>query len=132
MELYEKLIDGEVTIGTFLNLGSAVASECAAIAGFDYVIVDLEHSQFGINEAAEAFLRAERRGMSALARVPEISRAWILKLLDAGAKGIIVPGVKNFEEAEKLVAFSKYPPLGNRGFCPTRVSDFGYGNAFVS
>ena len=42
MELYEKLIDGEVTIGTFLNLGSAVASECAAIAGFDYVIVDLD------------------------------------------------------------------------------------------
>ena len=53
MKLIDKIRNGERTAGTFLNLGSAVAAECAAIAGFDYVIIDLEHSQFGFPEAAD-------------------------------------------------------------------------------
>ena len=130
MKLIDKIRNGERTAGTFLNLGSAVAAECAAIAGFDYVIIDLEHSQFGFPEAADMIKTAALRGMPALVRVPEISRAWILKLLDAGAGGIVVPGLKTKEEAERLVQLSKYPGLGSRGFCPTRVCDFGYGDAF--
>ena len=52
--------------------------------------------------------------------------------LDVGAEGIIIPGLKTREEAEKIVEYGKYTPLGSRGFCPTRVCEFGYGDAFAN
>lgn len=128
--LLEKLNGGEKPVGTFLNLGSQTAAECVAIAGLDYFIVDLEHSPFGLTEAADCIRTGKMRGISPLVRIPEISRANILKLLDVGAEGIVIPGLKTKEEAEKIIEYGKYTPLGSRGFCPTRVCDFGYGTAF--
>ena len=128
----DRLKNGEKPIGTFLNLGSQTAAECVATAGMDYFIVDLEHSPFGLAEAADCIRMAKLKGISPLVRIPEISRANILKHLDVGAEGIIIPGLKTREEAEKIVEYGKYTPLGSRGFCPTRVCEFGYGDAFAN
>ena len=128
----DRLKNGEKPIGTLLNLGSQTAAECVAIAGMDYFIVDLEHSPFGLAEAADCIRMAKLKGISPLVRIPEISRANILKHLDVGAEGIIIPGLKTREEAEKIVEYGKYTPLGSRGFCPTRVCEFGYGDAFAN
>ena len=70
----DRLKNGEKPIGTFLNLGSQTAAECVAIAGMDYFIVDLEHSPFGLAEAADCIRMAKLKGISPLVRIPEISR----------------------------------------------------------
>ena len=125
--LLEKTRKGQRTTGSFLDTGSAASAECMAAAGLDYFIMDLEHSPYGISEAVECIRAAEGRGISPLVRIPEISRAYILKLLDAGAEGIVIPAVRTLEEAERIVEYGKYPPLGSRGYCPTRVNGFGSG-----
>ncbi len=119
------------SIGTFMQSAAAMISECAAIAGLDYVIIDLEHSQYGINEAMECIRASLLKGIIPLVRIPEISRNYILKLLDAGAKGLIIPGLKTVEEARRIVEFGKYTPVGSRGFAPTRVCEFGFNDPFA-
>lgn len=131
-KLLDKLQSGQQPRGTFLNLGSSTAAECVAIAGMDYFILDLEHSPFGFTESADCIRAAQLKGISPLVRIPEISRANILKNLDLGAEGIVIPGLRTREEAEKIVEFGRYYPMGGRGFCPTRTCDFGYGDAFAN
>ena len=93
----------------------------------DYVIVDTEHSPAGIESAAAQIAAAQGAGLTALARANEISRTAVLRLLDVGAQGVVVPCVETVEEVRELVRYAKFAPLGNRGFCPTR--DGGWGHA---
>lgn len=125
-QLLEKYRRGQRTIGTFLNLGTGVSAECLGLAGLDYFIVDTEHSPSGLAEAADCIRGAELRGITPLVRIGEISRSSILKALDVGAKGLVIPGVKTAEEIRRIVSFGKYPPMGERGFCPTRCCGYGY------
>jgi 4-hydroxy-2-oxoheptanedioate aldolase len=125
-ECYEA---GKQSIGTFLNLGSGVSAECLGIAGVDYFIFDTEHSPFDLAEISSCVRSAELHRTTPFVRVKEISRSSILKVLDVGAKGIIIPGVKTAEEVAVIIEFGNYPPMGNRGFCPTRCCDYGYTGA---
>lgn len=122
----EKMLRGEKTLGTFLELGSATAAECLGLSGLDYAIIDTEHGPFNPQSALE-FIRAARLyGMTPFARVQEISRAAILKLLDVGAQGLIIPCVNTVAEAEDIVRFGKYMPLGERGVANTAGSGFWF------
>ena len=122
----EKMLRGERTLGSFLELGSATAAECMGLAGLDYLIVDTEHGPFD-PESALDFIRAARLyGVTPFARVPEISRSAILKLLDVGAQGLIIPQVNTLEEAKDIVRWGKYSPLGQRGVANTAGSGFWY------
>jgi len=80
--LREKMLRGEKTIGTFFELGSATALQCLSYTGMDYVIVDTEHGPFNPQSALEFIRVAKEYGLTPFARVQEISRAAILKLLD--------------------------------------------------
>lgn len=122
--LREKMLRGERTIGSFFELGSASVVECLGLAGLDYVIIDTEHGAFDPLSALEYIRVARQYGMTPLARVQEISRPAILKLLDAGAMGLIIPDVNSLEEAERIVAWGKYMPLGRRGVAPSAGTDF--------
>ena len=122
----EKLLRGEKTLGIFLELGTATAAECLGLGGMDYLIIDTEHGPFDPLAALE-FVRAARLyGVTPLARVQEISRAAILKLLDVGAEGLIVPCLNRVSEAEDLVRWGKYPPQGQRGVANTAGSGFWF------
>lgn len=81
----EKFRKGEKPIGMFLGTGSAIVAECLGRTGIDYIIVDNEHSPAEAETSAALFRAAERMGIGAFARVREISRPAILKLLDVGA-----------------------------------------------
>ena len=122
-QLYEQ---GCQTIGTFINLGSEVSAECIGIAGLDYFIVDTEHSPFDLGETLECIRSAEIKNITPFVRIKEVSRSTILKMLDIGAKGIIVPGLKSVKEVKQIIQFGKYGPVGERGFCPTRCCNYGY------
>ena len=124
--LREKLLRGEKALGTFMELGSATVAECLALSGLDYLIIDTEHGPFDPLSALD-FIRAARLyGATPLARVQEISRPAVLKLLDAGAMGLIIPCVNSVEEAESIVRFGKYPPVGERGVAPCAGNGFWF------
>ena len=114
----EKYRAGGKSLGTFTHLLSAPAVEALARAGLDYVIIDIEHSPIGAEHAAELISTASGAGLAPFVRIDEISRSPVLKMLDAGAAGLIVPQLESVEQAEKLVSWAKFAPLGNRGYCP--------------
>lgn len=123
--ILEKFTRGEKSLGTFTHLLSAPALEAMAYAGLDYVIVDMEHSPIGAEHAAELAGVAEKAGLGALVRVDAIERSPVLKMLDVGASGLIVPQVETPEQVKKLVSYAKFAPLGNRGYCPSRDGGWG-------
>ncbi|MDY0236242.1 MAG: aldolase/citrate lyase family protein [Gudongella sp.] len=124
--LKSKMQNGERTLGTFLELGSELAIECLGYTGLDFFIIDQEHGPFDIGETVGFLRAAELSEITPLVRVKDISRPSILKNLDIGAKGLIVPNVESVEEAKLLVEWAKYSPIGKRGYFMARPS--GYGN----
>lgn len=122
--LKEKILRGEKTIGTFFTLSSSSAAECLGLSGLDYMIIDTEHAAFGPVNVLDYARTAKLYGITPLARAQEISRPAILKLLDAGAMGLIVPCVNTVEEARQIVSYGKYAPLGQRGVAPSAGTDF--------
>ena len=122
----DKMLRGVPTVGTFMEIGSATSAECLGLAGFDYIIIDTEHGPFNPQSALE-FIRAARLYETApFVRVQEISRAAVLKALDVGAQGLIIPQLNTVAEAEALVRWGKYAPLGKRGVSSSAGSGFWY------
>lgn len=123
----EKINRGEHVLGTFFHSGSGLVMDAIGLSGMDYVIIDKEHSPIGVETAVDMIRAAEAEDLTPFVRVKDISRPSVLKLLDVGAKGLIVPAVGGVEDVKKLVEYSKYPPMGNRGMAMGRGSDFGLG-----
>lgn len=123
--LKEKLCAHERPIGMFAATGSATVVDCLGCTGLDFVILDNEHSPIEAETTCQMILAAEARGLAPLVRVREISRPAILKLLDIGAQGLIVPNVHSVEDVQQVIAYAKYYPVGERGFCPTRKDGWG-------
>lgn len=125
--ILDKFKEGKKTIGTISHMQSSTAIECLGYTGLDYVVIDLEHSPVTTEGAQQYIIAATSAGIVPFVRVNEISRSPILKMLDVGAQAVIVPCVETMEQAEALVQYAKFAPLGSRGFCPTR--DGGWGHA---
>jgi 4-hydroxy-2-oxoheptanedioate aldolase len=123
--LKEKLERTKKPLGTFFSIGSGLAVEALGIAGMDYVILDKEHGPFGVETVAEYIRCAERRNITPIVRVKDFTRPSILRVLDIGAQGIIIPMIKTREEIDRIIEYSKFYPMGNRGVAPTRASSFG-------
>ena len=122
----QKFREGRPSLGTFTVLNNPLAVESLRYTGLDYVIVDTEHSPVGIESAAAQIAAAQGAGLTALARANEISRTAVLRLLDVGAQGVVVPCVETVDEVRELIQYAKFAPLGNRGFCPTRDGGWGF------
>lgn len=127
--LKEKLANGQQPIGTFFELGGPSVVEALGRTGLDFVILDNEHGPFEAESTRDFIRAAENSGLCPLARVRESSRPAILKLLDVGAQGLIIPDVHTVEQVRDLIAFAKYAPLGKRGFCPSRKDGWGFDEA---
>lgn len=122
----EKMLAGERTLGTFFETGSATVAECLGLAGLDYIIIDTEHGPFNPQSALEFVRAAKLYGVTPFARVNAIERSAILKLLDVGVMGIVIPDVRTVAEVEKIVQYGKYMPLGKRGVANTAGSGFWF------
>jgi 4-hydroxy-2-oxoheptanedioate aldolase len=123
--LKEMLEQSKKTVGTFLGMGSSAAVEALGIAGMDYVVLDKEHGPYGVETVQEYIISAERRNITPLVRVKDPTRASILKVLDVGARGIIVPMIKTREEVEKIIEYAKFHPMGRRGVALARAYSYG-------
>ena len=124
--LKKKLQSDKSVLGTWQVIASPTVSEIMVSAGFDFVIIDMEHGPITF-ETAENMIRAvETAGGTALLRVPDNNPSDILRALETGAHGIVVPQVETVEQAKDVVQASKYYPEGLRGFSPfTRSADYG-------
>lgn len=122
--LKDKLRTAVPTFGLFSAINSAIAIEQLALAGYDYVIVDTEHSLFSPHEIDHLLLAAKAAGLAVLVRIASTRTDWIAPLLDAGASGIVAANVKTAAEAAALVAASYYFPLGRRGLNSNRFNGY--------
>jgi len=116
----EKLTDNAVTFGTWLAIGSSHSAEIMGRVGYDWVIVDTQHG--GLSEAnlLPVFQALDLTGTPALVRVPWLDPALIMRALDLGAAGVVIPMVNTAEDAARAVEAARYPPHGLRSFGPVR------------
>lgn len=125
--LRQRIEAGETTLGSWMSLGSAGVAEVMAGAGFDWLVIDLEHTAISLG-AAEAMIRVlDLKRVPALVRLSSNDPVQIKRVLDTGAHGIIVPSVNSAEEARRAVRAAHYPPLGNRGVGLGRAQGYGPG-----
>lgn len=123
--LKEKINNGGKAIGTFLELGSTAMVECLALSGFDYIIIDTEHGPFETESVMEYICAGKGRGMTPLVRTKDASRPAILKNLDAGAMGLVIPNIHSVEDVRQVIRYGKYYPLGERGVAFGRGCGYG-------
>lgn len=130
----QRVLARETVLGTFLNTGSPVAAEICARAGFDWMLIDLEHGA-----GSEADLLAHLHAVAGTRAVPIVrvergERLRIARALDLGAAGIMVPRLETSDEAAEVVGYLRYPPTGLRGVAlMTRGADYaGVGHADVA
>ena len=124
--LKKRLQSGEAVNGCWLNLGSALTAEIVGTAGFDWVLIDLEHGA-GVEKDVLSQLQAlEHTNTAAIVRVESAERQRIHRVLDVGAEGVMCPHINNIADARKVVSGLRYPPEGSRGVAKmVRATGFG-------
>jgi 4-hydroxy-2-oxoheptanedioate aldolase len=122
----QKLLAGEPAFGAMFNIPEPALVELCAYAGFDFVFIDMEHGAINIETLADMTRAANALDLNTVARVPRNAPDVICGTLDAGAQGIVVPGVTTGEDAQRAVQHTRYSPLGNRGVGSGRARGYGY------
>ena len=120
-----KLARNEVTLGTWVTTGSADVAEVMALAGFDWIIFDMEHGPLDVSTMQTLAQAVSAAPALPVARVPANDPAHVKRVLDLGIPGVMIPYVNTREEALQAVASAKYPPIGIRGVAPRRASLYG-------
>lgn len=120
-----KINEGKTVVGPFLKMSDPSLIEQAALAGFDFCIIDMEHGPLSFETAQDLIRAAELHKMSPIIRTTDASDENILRALDLGAHGVEVPQVNSKESAQAVVNASKFYPLGTRGVCRyTRAAEY--------
>lgn len=115
-ELRRAVKRGELVLGTFVSeCWSPTIARIYATAGFDFFLLDTEHGGMDMESVTANILVARGSGITPIVRIPWHDRAHVLRPLEAGAGGLLVPMVETAETARQIVRFAKYPPFGQRG-----------------
>jgi 4-hydroxy-2-oxoheptanedioate aldolase len=113
----QKLREGERVVGTMLRMiGNPAVAFVAHNVGLDFIMLDLEHGPYTMETVGDVFKVGRALGLGCFVRVPELAKGYVSRCLDCGATGVMVPMLESVEQAELLVRWAKYTPLGNRGF----------------
>jgi 4-hydroxy-2-oxoheptanedioate aldolase len=131
MHFLEKIKKGESVLGPFSKTSDPSMIEAMGYAGFDFIIIDLEHGPNTVLNAQNLIRAAEVSGTFPVIRVADNSATDIGKALDIGAKGVQVPQITTAEEARAAVSHAKFSPLGMRGVCRfVRAAEFSNKDRF--
>ena len=117
--LKEKLKNGVPAFGTFLRMG-CISAEIFGYTGWDYVIVDVEHGVYDMQDVSNMIRAAHSAGLTCVVRVPGTAPINIQRCLDAGADAIQIPQITSIEEARTAVTAARYYPMGSRERADTR------------
>ncbi|MBB3005049.1 2-keto-3-deoxy-L-rhamnonate aldolase RhmA [Paraburkholderia tropica] len=121
----QRLRSGAVIVSSFIKTGHYQPVEVAGAAGLDAVVIDAEHAAFGAGELDACLMACRAAGVAGLVRVPDTQAATLLRVLDMGADGVLVPHVRNAAQAAEIVARTRYAQ-GVRGFSNSaRAGDYG-------
>jgi len=127
----KRLIEERGTaFGCWLNLASPLAAEIVALAGYDCVLIDMEHGPGSVLDALSLMQAVQGADPVPLVRVPWNDPVALKRVLDIGAGGVMIPAVDGPDEAEAAVAACRYPPRGARGMAAGIVRASGYGAAW--
>lgn len=123
-KMRQKLRAGQVALGCGISLTDATVTEAIA-PSVDFVWIDLEHNAMTTESMLGHLIAARAGGCPSIVRVPNNDVAWIKRVLDSGAEGIILPRADSAQEVARFVSACRYPPLGTRGFGPRRPMNYG-------
>jgi len=128
MSLKSRLSQSELTIGSWVTLGHPSIAEIMAAAGFDWLVLDMEHSVLELSEVQSLIQVLDGKQCPAIVRLTSNHPDQIKRVMDAGATGVMVPMIKSAADAKAAVDGVYYPPRGQRGVGLARAQ--GYGNSF--
>ena len=122
---------GEVALGGWLSLPDSLSAEIMANEDFDYVCIDMQHGAIDYQTALTMLQAISATATMPFVRVPWNEPGVIMKMLDAGAMGVIIPMVNSVAEARAAVAACRYHPDGNRSFGPLRATMYAGADYFA-
>ncbi|KAK9147215.1 hypothetical protein Scep_005972 [Stephania cephalantha] len=133
LNLKARLAHGETLYGLFLLTFSPTLAEIAGLAGYDFVVVDMEHGYGGISDALPCLHALAAASTAAVLRIPESSPTWAKKALDLGPQGIMFPMIDSPKLAKKAVSYCRFPPNGVRGSAHpvVRASKYGMNEGYL-
>jgi 4-hydroxy-2-oxoheptanedioate aldolase len=121
-----KLRSGKPCFGAQLALSDPAVAEIFGRAGYDYLIVDTEHTSTGLPTVRAMLQAAAHTDAVLLARPLRLDADEIRRFLDLGSPGVLCPFINTGDEASRLVQACRYPPAGIRGFGPRRAGVYGF------
>jgi 2-dehydro-3-deoxyglucarate aldolase len=123
--LKQRMASGALTVGSWITVGHASVAEVMAHAGFDWLVIDIEHSVIELSEVQELVRAIEPTGVASIVRLSSNDPVQIKRVMDTGASGVMVPMVASAEEASAAVRAVHYPPRGTRGVGLARAQGYG-------
>jgi len=131
--LKERIRSGEVVHGCWINLASTISAEIVGQAGFDWLLLDLEHGAGDVAITYQQLQALSASSSTPVVRIDQLSRPKAQRILDAGASGIMFPQIQSAEEAREAIEMMYYPPRGTRGMAKmTRATQFGkFANEYI-
>ena len=124
-KIKQKLKNKQPSIGTWMTIAHPSIAEILAMAGYEWVVIDTEHSAVDVSQVFGLLIAVEQRGAVPLVRLAGIDPIQAKAVLDSGAAGVIVPMVNTKADAELVVSMTKFPPLGKRGVGLARAQGYG-------
>lgn len=131
-DVKQRLREGGIVYSAWLTFGSPAVAEVIAGAGFDVLLIDLEHTSISLETLESVLAAVARWDPVTIVRVPDHTPGRIKRVLDIGADGIMAPMVMDAAQASAVVAAVKYPPMGKRGYGPRRASDYFRNAAYAA
>ena len=122
---------GLPAVGSWISTCSPVSAELMAGVGWDWLVVDVQHSPVGFETMVNCFRSMQLGGAVPMARVPWNDTVWVQRTLDAGALGLVVPMVNSVEDAQKAVANMKYATQGQRSYGGSRARSYVEGDYYT-
>ena len=122
-----KLNDGETVFGAIISRHAPDLVEIFGAIGYDFVMIDCEHGPMNLDQVEHMVRAAEAFGITPITRIPDHADSTVLRFLDRGVQGIIVPHVNTGKEAEAIARAARYYPDGHRGVGGGRAHDYGVG-----
>jgi|TARA_B100000315_G_scaffold91678_1_gene84391 4-hydroxy-2-oxoheptanedioate aldolase len=128
LELKEKLKQNKPLLGTWSLIPSFDVFDILSMSGFDFIIACMEHGPFNIETIHNFVTMLDKRDITPIVRVPKLDESYVLRILETGVSAIQVSHISTVEDARKMVKYSKYYPIGNRGLSPvSRAAEYEYG-----
>lgn len=122
----QQVLSGKLMAGTWLNIGSSLTAEMAGRAGFDWLLIDMEHGSGDYESLVHQLQAVESTPAAPIVRIAWNEAPRYKRVLDLGPSGIMVPYVNNASEAKLAASSMRYPPQGIRGVAKlNRASGFG-------